>query len=84
MRVRQTACSTCIYKTASPEWLAQLEDAIKDEHGHMIKYRACHHHDNGTCCRGFWNKHRHNCTPTQIAERIGYVRFSDAGDRGPI
>ena len=72
-------CSTCIYRPESPLDLKKLEDDCRDEHGHLAKYRICHHHQDAAevCCRGFWQAHREDSTPCQIADRLGRVEFTD-------
>ena len=82
--VRASSCRTCIYHPDNPLDLEELERQVTDDHGHMANYRACHHHEDGRCCRGFWNRHRANCTPLLIAERLDRVAFSDDGDNYPL
>ena len=76
MNVKAKACETCIYKRSSPLDINELEAQVADRYmpGHFERYRACHHSDDAVC-RGFWNRHRDDCTPTQIAQRLGIVRF---------
>ena len=78
MNVQRKQCETCIYRKDSPLDLAALEAAIADPFmkGHFSGYRVCHHSDDAVC-RGFWNRHRDDCTPTQLAQRLGYVKFVD-------
>ena len=75
MKVRKKQCSSCIY---FPQWewdIERLEDACKDAHGHFEYYRQCHHHDDDVCCRGFYNRHKDNCTNLQLAQRLGVIEF---------
>ena len=79
--VRRTMCNTCIYKPDCVLDMQAIEDAVHDERGFMVKWRECHHHpDRQRCCRGFWERHRHECGPTRLALRLQVVEFSDAGD----
>ena len=82
-KVRETACSTCIYRDDTPLNLAQLEKEVEDEHMGFETYRACHHHDDGTCCRGFWNRHKDEFAVGQVAQRLNAVEFSNEGDIYP-
>ena len=83
MIVRKTQCNTCIYRPDSPLDIEKLEDECKDRHGFFVDYRVCHKHEDGSgvCCRGFWNEHRDDATPTQIAHRLGLVEFTNNKDR---
>ena len=69
-------CQTCIYHEDSLLDLAKLERQVADDRmaGHFKGYRVCHGYE-GTkhVCRGFWDRHRENCTPLQIATRLGLV-----------
>ena len=83
--VRESVCSSCIYRKDSPLDLAKLEAEVIDEYGGVNAYRICHHHradgnGRGTCCRGFWNCHWMKYAPARLAMRFGLVRFSDEGD----
>lgn len=83
LRVQSKMCSTCIYRKNSPLDLARLENEVRDKHmpEHFARFRACHHVDsNDVVCRGFWNRHAENCTPTQIASRLGLVEFVKEDD----
>ena len=82
LRVQTKQCSTCIYKVASKQWLAELEAQIADPHmdGFFAGYRVCHH-SNHACCRGFWNRHRDDFALGQIAQRFGMVVFVNDDDR---
>ena len=73
LRVRKKQCSTCIYRKDSCLNLKELEDAIKDRHGHFSGFRICHHHNDQTCCQGFYARHRRNSTPLQLADRWGLI-----------
>ena len=77
MKVAAKQCGTCIYRTDSPLDLKKLEAEIADPRmaGHFKGYRICHHFqdETGTCCRGFWNKHKDDFTAGQIAQRLGIV-----------
>jgi len=79
--VRATQCRTCIYRRDSPLDLAGLERAIADPRlpGFFKGYRICHH-TTASCCRGFWRRNRNNFTLGQLAQRLGFVRFSDKED----
>ena len=74
MRVKAKQCRTCIYHPGAPLDLSRLEKEVSDPRmaGHFSNYRNCHEGDN-VCCRGFYNRHRDHCTPTQIAHRLGIV-----------
>jgi hypothetical protein len=77
LRVQDQQCATCIYRADSPLNLAALEAAIADPHlpGCFHGHRVCHHSKDAVC-RGFWNRHRDNCTGlVQIAQRLGMVVF---------
>lgn len=76
LEVRAHACPTCIYRTDSANDIEQLEAEVRDEHGFYVKYRICHYHE-AACCRGFWNRHRDRCEPTQLAQRLGVVVWID-------
>ena len=78
-KVRRKACKTCIYRKDSPLDLAALEAAVKDEHGFFSRWRICHHED-GVCCRGFWNRHGDAFPAGQLASRLGLVRFVKGTD----
>ena len=87
LQVRRTACSTCIYRTDSPADLATLEEACIDPMmpGFFERYRQCHHHDHRTkagqrVCRGFWARHANRFQAGQVAQRLGVVEYTDAGD----
>ena len=69
-------CPTCIYKTSNPLDLNELEDAVRDRDGGFRNYRACHHHHltNYVCCRGFWDRHKHDFSLGRIAQRLGAVQ----------
>ena len=79
LEVRETACSTCIYRKDNPLDLAALEAQIADPHmdGFFRWWRACHHHDDeaGVVCRGFWNRHKDDFGAGQLAQRLNLVRF---------
>ena len=79
MRVASEQCSTCIYHANSPLDLKRLEAEIADPRmaGFFKGYRVCHssQDDSGTCCRGFWNKHRDHFTAGQVAQRLGLVKM---------
>lgn len=81
MKVQRRMCSTCIYRPDSPLDLSLLESQVADPYmeGHFRGYRICHHASNASavCCRGFWEAHKDDCTPTQIAQRLGIVEFVD-------
>ena len=79
--IRATACDTCIYKPGLGWDIARLEEQIADGFGGFNGFRACHHHpDNAQrCCRGFWNKHKDHFALGQVAQRLGFVDFSDEG-----
>ena len=74
MRVKAKQCQTCIYRDDSQLDIDKLEGEVADHRmaGHFRKYRICHD-GNDACCRGFYNRHRDHCTPTQIAHRLGIV-----------
>jgi len=72
MRVQSRQCSTCIYRKDSPLDLAALESAVRDRHGHYTGYRICHHSKDAVCA-GFHARHGANCTPIQIATRLGML-----------
>ncbi len=76
--VQRKQCATCIYKPGSPLDLRKLENDVRDRAmpGHFARYRICHHSTEAVC-RGFWNRHRANCSPLQLAERLGVVEFVD-------
>lgn len=76
MRVQNKSCATCIYRkdSALAEDLPRLEAEVKDQYGHFNGFRICHHSADA-CCRGFFNKHKQNCTPLQISERLGIIEF---------
>ncbi len=83
--VRETICSSCIYRKSSLLDLEKLESEVTDRYGGIVGYRICHHHGEdrngrGTCCRGFWNRHWNNYAPARVAKLFGLVRFSDEGD----
>ena len=79
LRVRASACATCIYRADSPHDIEALEAEVHNEHGFLTGYRICHHHhgdeDDDVCCRGFWNRHKDDCDVTQIAQRLRVVEF---------
>ena len=79
MRVASDQCPTCIYRPNSPLDLKQLEAEIADPNmeGFFQSHRVCHsfQDDSGTCCRGFWNKHRDHFTAGQVAQRLGLVKM---------
>lgn len=81
-QVRKTQCKTCIYRPDSPLDLNDLEDEVKDKYGFFVSYRVCHHHrgDSGVCCRGFWERHKDKAGPTQLAQRLNIVEFSNDGE----
>lgn len=84
LEVRDSACSTCIYRRDNPLDLARLEAEVADPNcaGHFHTFRACHHHAPATrVCRGFWNRHRDRFSLGQVAQRLNAVRFTDAGDQ---
>ena len=62
MRVMNTQCQTCIYRSDSPLDLKELEAEVTDPHmaGFFSGYRTCHHSHAGSdaCCRGFWDRHK--------------------------
>lgn len=76
LKVQRTQCQSCIYLTPSPLDLQRLEAEIADPHmeGHFSSYRICHH-STDVCCRGFFDRHAQDCTPIQIAQRLGLVEF---------
>ena len=77
MKTRQSQCSTCIYREDSPLDLAALESEIRDKRmpEHFSGWRACHtDRSNETICEGFRARHGENCTPIQIASRLGLIK----------
>lgn len=79
LKVRATQCATCIYRPDSPLDLSVLEGEALD-HGtpdHYARWRACHaHYDaNDTVCKGFYDAHGEDCTPIQVAKRLGGIVF---------
>ena len=80
--VRETPCTSCIYRPDCILDVARLEAQITDACGFFDGFRACHHHssDPKVCCRGFWNRHKDAFQAGQLAQRFGRVRASDSGD----
>lgn len=74
-KVQRRRCASCIYRKDSPNNLRKLEDDVRDKYGGFWGYRACHHGDGATCCRGFWDRHKDRFQAGQIAQRLGLVRF---------
>jgi hypothetical protein len=74
-QVRKKACATCIYGPRSPTRLsvAELEAEVRDDYIGFRAHRACHHHNDGTCCRGFWDRHKNEFPAGQIAQRLNLV-----------
>lgn len=85
LQVRKTMCRTCIYREDSPLDLEKLEAEVADPRmeGHFKGYRSCHHHTNksGVCCRGFWEKHKDRFDLGQLAQRLGFVEYSNEGEK---
>ena len=79
LKVRKTACATCIYRDDSPLDLAALEREVADPHGGFAGHRICHHSET-LCCRGFWVRHKDAFTLGQVAQRLGLVHFTDDKD----
>lgn len=80
MKIRKTACHTCIYRPDSPLDLAKLEREVKDRYGCFVGYRLCHHHlndDDGVVCRGFFAKHGMKVTKIRLAKILGILRFTN-------
>jgi len=77
MNVRRTQCPTCIYKPESGFDIEVLEAQCRDQFDHYHSYRICHYHEQA-CCRGFWDRHRDNCTVTQIAQRLGLITITNS------
>ena len=86
MQVASEQCSTCIYRKDSPLDLQKLEAEIADPRmtGFFKGHRVCHsfQDDSGTCCRGFWDRHRDHCTAGQVAQRLGLVKMVGQEYRG--
>ena len=82
VKVRATQCATCIYRPDSGlgTTLLDLEAEAADPAmpGHFARWRACHatrYDAADVVCAGFYARHRHRCTPLQIADRLdGIVR----------
>lgn len=77
--VRKRPCATCIYRKDCPLILADLEAAIADPQlpGYFIGHRICHHSPprRPLVCAGFWQRHKHQFTLGQLAQRLGFVRL---------
>jgi hypothetical protein len=81
--VQRRRCATCIYRKDSPLDLAALEDAVRDPYIGFRGHRVCHHAARSqACCRGFWDRHKHEFAAGQIAQRLGRVRFVDEDNLG--
>jgi len=81
-KVQDRRCSTCIYRKDTHFDLAKLEEQVRDPHMGFRTYRACHHANNGVCCRGFWDNHRDEFQLGQIAQRLGLVEFVHVDNGG--
>jgi hypothetical protein len=44
--------------------------------GFFSGYRICHH-TRKACCRGFWDRHKNDFTLGQLAQRLGFVEFTN-------
>ena len=80
LKVRATQCGTCIYRPSSGLNLTKLEAEAADPAvpGHFARWRACHTSDYQQAdivCAGFYRTHGDNCTPIQIATRLGGVTW---------
>ena len=78
-KVQARLCATCIYRPGFGWRLKHLEDQCRDRRTPWFfkSYRQCHHGKRGhkTCCRGFWNRHKHQFLMGQLAQRLGWVEF---------
>lgn len=69
-KVQKKACKSCIYRKDSPLDVTALENqALKKD-----SWRVCHHSED-VCCRGFWNKNKHNFNLGRIMQRLGAVKY---------
>ena len=78
-QVQSKVCRTCIYRPGFGWRLKHLENQVCDPKmkGFFEGYRECHHAKRGSkvCCRGFWNRHKHQFLMGQLAQRLGWVEF---------
>ena len=80
LKVRARQCETCIYRPRSGFNLTKLEAEAADPAapGHFARWRACHttnYEQADVVCTGFYRTHGKNCTPIQIATRLGGITW---------
>ena len=80
LKVRAQQCATCIYRPDSVLDLAALEAEAADPAlpGHFARWRACHgtrYREADVVCAGFYARHAEDCTPIQVATRLGGLTF---------
>ena len=85
MRIRDTKCSTCIYRPGSPLDVAALEDEVRDPIApwHFRGARACHGEgpaNTAVLCRGFADRHGDRCTLIQLLLRLPASSSGRAAD----
>ena len=73
-KVMATPCKTCIYRKDSPLDIKKLEADVRDTYTGFNGYRICHHHDTA-CCRGFWDRYKHEFQMGRIAQRLNAVNY---------
>ena len=62
--VRKRPCRTCGYRKNSGLDVEKMESTFKKEGNDFVEWLKCHTEldqgKGGICCRGFWNKNKHN------------------------
>lgn len=77
MLVQKEKCNQCLFSDNRIVSMKRMKDIIQTCHK-QDTFFVCHKStvkgDNGVCCKGFWDKFKHNFNLGRIAQRLNVVR----------
>ncbi len=77
MLVQKEKCNQCLFSDNRIVTVARMKEILNDcsaRDTFFVCHKSTVKNDNWVCCKGFWDKFKHNFNLGRIAQRLNFVR----------